>query len=185
MNLASAPPISFATSRLNIRRYEPTDEDALFEAAKESTREVFEFLPWCRPDYQRVDTQEWLQAIQANWNSAKSFDFAIFDAAESKFHGACGISQIDAHPVGNLGYWLRSSSHKSGIATEAAIAMTRFGIEFLGFKRIEIVMSVKNLASQAVAIRTGAVFEGTLRDRLCLHGSLHDAHLYSTLLPTI
>jgi hypothetical protein len=39
-----------------------------------------------------------------------------------------------------------------------------------------------NLASARVAAKAGAVFEGKLRSRLFLHGSSHDALMYSIIL---
>lgn len=172
-------PLSFHTSRFSIRRYELGDESMLFEAAVESINEIHPFLPWCHPEYSIEDSRSWLLTIEPNWDDEKSYGFAITDNESGKFLGGCGLNSIDAAPVANLGYWIRSSEVGNGVASEATIGLLKFGFEYLGLMRIEIMMSTQNEASKKVAVNAGAIFEGTLRNRLQLHGVNHDALLYS------
>ena len=179
MNLIAPIPLRFETENLLIRRYKLADEQALFEAASSSIPEVFEYLPWCRPDYSHDDAKDWLLSIEPSWKDANAYSFAIFDKREEILHGGCGINRIDEHPIGNLGYWIRTSSTGKGIATEATIGLIEFGLSHLGMQRIEIIMSTGNIPSKKVAEASGGVFEGTARNRLLLHGKNHDAHVYS------
>ena len=179
MNLSKPIPLSFNSTRLLIRRYRREDEDFLYAAARESIREMFPFLPWCHPDYDRDDTAGWLDMAETNWRDGAAYSFAIFSDDGSHFYGGCGLNKIDDHPVANLGYWIRTSSTGQGMATEATIALAAFGFAELGLQRIEIIMSVRNLPSRRVAEKAGATFEGTLRSRLMLHGEAHDAHCFS------
>ena len=168
-----------ARLRYGIRRYEPADIPFLFEAARESINEVYSWLPWCHPDYCLDDARNWLESIEPTWKDANAYSFAIFDRQEKTLHGGCGINRIDEHPIGNLGYWIRTSSTGKGIATESTIGLIEFGLKHLGLQRIEIIMSTTNIPSKKVAEASGAVFEGTARNRLLLHGKNHDAHVYS------
>ena len=179
MNLSKPIPLSFNSTRLLIRRYRREDEDFLYAAARESVSEMFPFLPWCHPDYDRDDTAGWLDMSETNWRDGAAYSFAIFSDDGSHFHGGCGLNKIDDHPVANLGYWIRTSSTGQGLATEATIALAAFGFAKLGLQRIEIIMSTENIASRKVAIGAGAVEEGILRQRLLLHDRPHDAYLYS------
>lgn len=181
MNLTTSPPTSFKTERLLIRRYREEDVDLLYAAARASITRVFEFLPWCHPDYQRQDAIDWLGAVTENWKKADTWSFGIFSADGQQLHGGCGISRIDEHPIGNLGYWIGTGSEQRGIATEATIALAEYGLRELGLQRIEIIMSVRNEGSRKVAIAAGASFEGQLRNRLLLHGARHDAYQYSII----
>lgn len=181
MNLQTPLPTSFRTDRFLIRRYTTEDEDFLYEAARSSIPEVFQFLPWCHPDYDRKDATDWLDTVENNWKTGTAYNLAIFSPDGSEFHGGCGITRVDEHPVGNLGYWIKTASTGKGIATEATIALAQFGLKQVGLQRIEIIMSVQNAASKAVAEAAGAQFEGTLRNRLLLHGKAHDAHVYSII----
>jgi RimJ/RimL family protein N-acetyltransferase len=85
--------------------------------------------------------------------------------------------------MANLGYWVRTSRIREGIATEAAKQAAQYGFERLRFQRLEIVVEIGNLPSLRVAKKIGAVQEGLLRNRGNLHGSPFDAYMYS-LIPS-
>lgn len=171
-------PWSFEAGSLLVQRFRPTDEVRLFNAARESIPEVFPFLPWCHPDYERSETRNWLRTAISDWEKGNNFSFGIWDHA-NRFLGGCGLSRIDEHPVMNLGYWIRTSATGQGVATTVTRSLARFAFDELGMQRIEIVMSTQNHPSQRVAEKSGARFEGILRNRLLLHGQAHDAFLYS------
>ncbi|MFT7138151.1 MAG: RimJ/RimL family protein N-acetyltransferase [Candidatus Azotimanducaceae bacterium] len=180
MNLgAKRPPTSFKTKRLSIQRCDPAFTDRLFESAAKSIEEIYPFLPWCHPGYQKPEANQWLEIALARWRNGDAYDFSIFSLDDGALLGGCSVSIIDDHPVGNLGYWIRTGSTGVGMATEATLGLAEFSFQFLDLQRIEIVMSTENAGSRQVAINAGARFEGTLRNRLLLHGQKHDAHLYS------
>lgn len=186
MNLVTAhPPTSFETPRLTIRRCVPAFADELFESASESVKEIYPFLPWCHPGYEKADANQWLTFAAARWKNGDAYDFNIFNRADGQMLGGCGVSLIDDHPVANLGYWIRTGFTGSGVATEATLGLAEFSFQYLDLLRLEIIMSIKNSASRQVAIKAGAHFEGTLRNRLRLHGQKHDAHLYSLVPETL
>lgn len=58
-----------------------------------------------------------------------------------------------------------------------------FAFDHLALQRLEIVIAENNFASIRVAEKCGAILEGTLRNRLFLHGTPTDALLYS-LIPS-
>lgn len=177
MNLLQEIPTEFSTERLRIRRCEPAFTDALYEAARESIATVHPFLPWCHPNYQRSDAVSWLTHANESWGN-HSFSFSIF-ANNGNFLGGCGFNRFDEHPVANLGYWIRSSAERLGYASEATLGLAKFAMEQCGIKRLEIIMATHNVASRTVAEKSGAHYEGTLKNRLEIHGELHDAYLYS------
>ena len=179
MNLRGKIPLSFETERLLVRRYRISDEADLYRSARASISEVFAFLPWCHPDYSREEAREWLAKIEADWRDGSTYNFAIFSKNGETFHGGCGLDRVDEHPTANLGYWIKTSSAGRGIAAEASVGLARFGIERIGLQRLEIIMSTNNPGSKRIAEKVGATFEGTLRNRLQLHGNLHDAYVYS------
>ena len=180
MNLVNKkPPASFETERLVIQKHEPADAEQLFEAARESITEVFPFLPWCHPNYKINESRFWLAHVAGQWKTSDVHAFAIRNKLTGKFLGGCGLNNIDANPVANLGYWVRSSEIGKGYATEATKSLIEYGFSHLGLLRIEIIMSVKNLASKLVAENAGGCFEGTLKNRLLLHREAHDAYLYA------
>jgi RimJ/RimL family protein N-acetyltransferase len=65
------------------------------------------------------------------------------------------------------------------VASSAARLAARFGLEHLGFQRIEIMAAVGNIGSQRAAEKAGALREAVLRKRLLVKGQPTDAVLYS------
>ncbi|MGC1377342.1 MAG: GNAT family protein, partial [Anaerolineales bacterium] len=55
----------------------------------------------------------------------------------------------------------------------------RFAIETLGLARVEIVAAAENVASQRVAQKAGAHYEGRHPKQMVVHTDSHDAVLYS------
>jgi RimJ/RimL family protein N-acetyltransferase len=168
-----------ASGGVRIRPYRPGDIDALFEAASESVEAVHPWLPWCHPAYTRAESEIWIRSRKIEWEAGREYSFAILDAG-GRFLGGCGLNQINTlHRFANLGYWVRSSAVRRGVATSAVRQVARFAFRETELLRLEIVVSVDNPASQRVAEKAGALREGVLADRLFLHGTPHDALVYA------
>jgi RimJ/RimL family protein N-acetyltransferase len=167
---------------VQIRPLAERDAHALFEAISESLPQLCSWLTWCRPDYDLYDCTAYILKAQADWQRGVQFNFGTFDVKTQAFLGSVALNQITAvHKFANVGYWVRSSKAGQGIATAAVKLIAKFAFQTLGLNRLEIVAPVGNVPSQRTALKAGAFFEGTLRQRLMLSGKLHDANLYSLL----
>jgi ribosomal-protein-serine acetyltransferase len=163
----------------SIRPYEPDDAQTLWAAARESVREVHRWLPWCHPEYSMAEAEEWIRSRAPLAAKGREYTFAIV-GTEGRFLGGCGLNQINRiHRFGNLGYWVRTSATRRGVASQAVRQVADFAFGNTDLVRLEIVCAVGNDASQRVAERAGAVREGVLRHRLQLHGQSVDAVMYS------
>src|SRR5687768_3834001 len=110
---------SMSGAAVRIRAYAPGDAQALCEAARESIDEVFRWLGWCHPGYSMADAVEWTRSRAALAAQGSEHSFAIVDA-DGRFLGGCGLNQINrVHRFANLGYWVRTSETRRGVATEA------------------------------------------------------------------
>lgn len=69
--------------------------------------------------------------------------------------GTCGFYRGFPANVGEVGYVLLRAYRGQGYATEAAVAMARFGFEVLGLRRITAFIDPTNDASKAVLRRAG------------------------------
>ncbi len=166
---------------LLIRPYQPTDAPLLFEAATESVAEIFPWLPWCHSGYTRAESEEWIERCVETWEDRTEYNFAIVDQS-GRFLGGCGLNQIRTdHRFANLGYWVRTSAARRGVASAAVRRLADFAFIETDLLRLEIVAAVENVASQRVAEKAGALREAVLQDRLLLHGKRHDAVLYALL----
>jgi ribosomal-protein-serine acetyltransferase len=126
------------------------------------------------------EAESWIATCQNQWERQSDFEFGILDAVQGTLLGGVGLNQINRqHHFGNLGYWVRSSASGAGIASRAARLVARFGLTTVGVRRIEVVAATGNLASQRVADKVGATFEGVLRNRLLVRGQHLPARLYS------
>lgn len=170
----------FSNGGIGIRRYRNEDVDALFDAARESVRELSPWMPWCSENYARQDSEAFVQSRDVDWEKGEHYSFVIHDTATGLLLGGVGLNFINrVHTFANLGYWVRTTQTKRGVATAAVRLAARFGLVELGFNRIEIVTAVGNVASQRVAKKVGAHCEGVLRKRLVLHEQVHDAVMFS------
>lgn len=170
-------------SPVSIRPYRADDAPHLYAAARESVGDVFPWLPWCHPRYSLDEAAEWARSREELARQGLEYHFVI-EGERGAFLGACGINQINRiHRLGNVGYWVRSSETGRGVAASAVALAARFALESTDLIRLEIVCAVGNHRSQRVAEKAGAVREGVLRDRLLLHGTPHDAAMYSIVRP--
>lgn len=145
-------------------------------------RHVARWLPWYHADYGLPDALDWINHCQTGRHSGEHFAFAIFDRTDNTLVGGAGLNPCNAmHHSANLGYWVRQSRQRHGIAVAAARLVTRFGFEQLGLIRVEIVVLPDNLPSRRTAERTGAKFEAIARHRLWVREQAHDAAVYALI----
>lgn len=155
----------------------PAEADAaqLVAGVRHAQPELYPWLPWATEDYDLADALQWIN-VQLD-----PHPFVVLNP-DGEIIGTTGLNAIDeANGRANLGYWLRTDQAGNGYATRATTLLADYGLTTLGLNRIEIIMSVENEPSRAVARRSGAAYEGVLRNRLLLHGRLHDAHSYSMI----
>jgi RimJ/RimL family protein N-acetyltransferase len=166
-------------SGIRIRPYRLDDATVIWQAVRESMKELQPWMPWCHPGYAIDETRSWLSAQVQAFQHRSAFEFAI-TTDQGAYLGGCGLNQIDPlNQRANLGYWVRSSAASQGVATAATILTRDWGFANTDLVRIEILVAVGNVASRRVAEKSGAVYEGTLRTRLTVHGKRHDAAMYS------
>lgn len=167
---------------LRLRAFRVDDMQPLYEAVSESISEVAPFETWCHPGYSLDEAREyvawWIQA----WARKRAFNYVIEDAASLQFLGSCGVHELSVeHRHAMLGYWVRTSATRRGVATQAARLVASTAFSDLDLLRISIGVPVANTPSHRVAAKLGAVREGVLRQELVLPGGPADVVLYSIL----
>ena len=173
---------TFTDNKIGIRPYAMSDIDPLFEAAIESTQHIHPFMPWCHPNYTRKESVEWVESREAAWQEGSEFTFVIYEIDSNEFLGSVSLNEFgrERH-YANLGYWIRASRKGQSITTRAAKLAIQFRFTELKLSRIEIRSAVDNKASQRVAEKLGAQYEGMLRNRLWLHEKAVDELMYFIL----
>lgn len=167
---------------LRLRAFRADDVQPLHDAVSESIPEVAPFETWCHPGYSLDEAKDyvtwWIQA----WERRRAFNYVIEDGASLDFLGSCGVHEVsDEHRHAMLGYWVRTSETRRGIATRAARLVAAAAFADLQFLRISIGVPVANAPSHRVAAKLGAKQEGVLRQELVLPSGPSDVVLYSIL----
>lgn len=149
-------------------------------AARESVSSVGRWLPWCHDNYGLDEAAAWFALCAQQLQSGSAYEFGIFSTVTDDLLGGIGINQLNRdHNFGNVGYWVRQSQQRKGIAAQAVTTIANYGFQALQLTRLEIVIAEGNRASRRVAEKVGAVLECVARNRLIIHGKTHAAAIYS------
>ena len=169
---------------LCIRPFQKDDAPAFVAAALESLATVGVWMPWCHEKFSLADAEAWFDACRRNLDAGSSYDVGLFSAADGGLLGGVSINQLNrTHNFGNIGYWVRQTRQRQGIASRAVLSIAEFGFGKLGLTRLEIVVAEGNGPSRRVAQKAGAAFEAVARNRLVVRGTPRPAAVYS-LIPS-
>ena len=165
-----------------LRPFRPDDLPHLYSATRETIDLLCAWMTWCHSGYCLQDAGSFLARAAADWESDTAYTFAIVDSEDAALLGSIGLNRVNrTHNSANLGYWVRRNHSRRGVASRAVRLIAQFGLRQLRLSRLEIVIPEGNVASQRVAQKAGAKFEGILRRKLVLNGDSHDAIVYSLL----
>jgi len=174
--------IRFTNDMLMLRPYQVTDIEPCFNAIRESIDELLPWMWWCHNAYSIKDTHIWIESRPDAWENATEYSFAIIDSKDGSFLGGCGLSNINpTDRCANLGYWVKTSRSRQGLAPAAALGVARFAFKEVELNRVEIVIATENKASIRVAEKIGALREGILRKRIIVRDTVYDAFMFSLL----
>ena len=174
--------IELTDGTVTLRRYRAEDAEPVYQAVRESMREISQWMPWCHEGYSFDDSETWSNSREDAWAKGKEYDFVIISHDDCLLLGVCGLNHFDnENRFANTGYWVRTSKAKQGVATSATLLLAHFGFDELKLNRIEIVVATENTPSQRVAEKAGATQEGILRKRLVVRDKAYDAVMYSLI----
>ena len=161
------PPYRIRTERLTIRCWEPRDASLLKEALDSSLDHLRPRMPWAHEEPRPLDEKvELLRAFRGRFDLGQDFVYALFDRDETEVVGGSGLHTRLGDGAFEIGYWLRASRVGSGLAREAAAALTYVAFRVCQVDRVEIRIDPANEASLRIPRALGFVEEGTLRRRL-------------------
>jgi RimJ/RimL family protein N-acetyltransferase len=160
-------PYRIETERLVVRCYGPTDAPLLKDAVESSLDHLRPFSAWVDDEPQPVEQKvALLKQFRIAFDSAEAFVYGIFDRDEREQLGGCGLHPRIGPGGLEIGYFVRASATRQGIATEAAAVLTRVGFEVCEADRIEIRIDPQNVKSFGIPQKLGFPVEATLRRRL-------------------
>jgi len=161
------PAYRIVTPRLVLRCWDPRDAPLLKDAIDSSLDHLRPWMPWARHEPQTLAQKvELLREFRGQFDLGADSIYGIFDAGEERVLGGTGLHPRIGTGGLEIGYWIRASATRRGIATEAAAAQARVGLEIGRADRIEIRIDPENVASLGVPRKLGFTEEATLRRRL-------------------
>ena len=128
-------------------------------AINESLSSLRPWISWAHENYQPEEALEWFRLIDRQREKGEANEMGIFAVDDDRFLGAAGI-RYGQPPVEHsaIGYWVRQSEQRQGVARQAVLKLAHEGFSRPGIKTIEIVAAEDNHASRAVAVSCGAHF---------------------------
>ncbi|HSN19286.1 MAG TPA: GNAT family N-acetyltransferase, partial [Usitatibacter sp.] len=174
-------PEEIATERLLLRATRAGMGPVVAEAVRESRRELDPWMAWAHDARKPAESERHCREMQLRWYAREELDFCFHRRSDGLFVGKGGLHTIDwAIPRMEIGYWIRTSCARQGLATEATLALVELARTRLGANRIEIACDARNAASRRVAEKCGFALEGIRRSaKRDAQGKLADSCLYA------
>lgn len=178
MTNARPVPTELEGETIRLRRLSVDDAADMHAAAEESAAELETTVPWFSRGMTLESFSSWATWAVDAWDRGEHYELSIL-ARDGTFLGSAGLT-VDAKTMAaNLQYWVRTARTRRGVASEAARVVSRWAIESLGLQRVEIFISDHNMPSRMAAGKSGAHFEGVLRNKIRWDDRAHDAHVFS------
>jgi len=172
--------IALSTGSVVLVPLDASHLDGMWAAMAESAEALRGTMSWWRDEQTMDDMAAWASFTESAWHSGNLYAFSILDAADERYLGACSLEHVDLTRLStNLSYWVRSSSNGRGIASGAARRLAQWAVDELHLARVEITMVTTNAASIATARKSGATFEGCLRNKGRWSGECCDMMVFS------
>jgi [ribosomal protein S5]-alanine N-acetyltransferase len=167
------------TRRLTLRPYTPADIPALVPLI--GAREVAATTLRIPHPYTEEIARSFIALAEKDLASGQCVRCAITLKQTWTLSGGIGL-QIEAdHRRAELGYWIGVPYWGNGYATEAAMAIVKYGFETLQLQRIFASYIPQNVASGNVLRKIGMRHEGYLRAHILKWGEFMDLEMYGML----
>jgi RimJ/RimL family protein N-acetyltransferase len=171
--------VTLVDGDLTLRRAVPTDAPDVVEVYSET--DIRHWMLW---DDEQLDLAEALANIQRSedaWADGSNAPLRI--VVDGHVVGGVNLS-FRGHDVAEVAYFLRASARGRGLATRAVLLATDWGFRDRRLARIQLRVDRENVASVALARRSGFTFEGIERSSAAYpDGRRFDAQVWS-LLPS-
>jgi ribosomal-protein-serine acetyltransferase len=156
-------PNPLLTERLIIRAPVAEDAEELNAAIHETWDDLHTWMAWAAIPPSLEESREKCIQLAAKAATEEEYPLFGFERETGRLVLANGVRRVDSEvPSYDVGYWCRADYQGKGFVTEATRAVIGACFEALGARRVEIRCDVKNVRSQAVALRCGGRHEGDL-----------------------
>jgi len=164
------------TERLTLRLHSPSDIPALMPLI--GAREVAATTLRIPHPYTEADAQDFIAGTQEELLNGSGLRLGIVLRESGTLCGGVGLRIEPDHRSAELGYWIGVAHWGKGYATEAAMAVVKYGFETLQLHRIFASHFANNSASARVLRKIGMRHEGRQRSHILKWGEFLDLEMY-------
>jgi ribosomal-protein-serine acetyltransferase len=149
------------------RRWQETDDEALFEAVSASLDHLLPWMPWT--DGYDLDRAREFLACQAP-RTTPDGDEPVADAGyamcdlSGRILGSCGLHGRLGVGALEIGYWVDVRHTRRGVGRLGAALLSEAGLSLPGVERVAIHHDKANVASAAIAASLGYRHDATIVD---------------------
>ena len=151
----SAAPDPLQVGEYLVRKYEPSDAEALVIAVTESREHLRPWMPWIKFEPQTVTQRaELIETWNEAWEERAEFVLGIF--FDDRVVGGTGIHLRGPVNTVEIGYWIHADFTGRGIASQVSEALTLQAFRLWSeIDTVLIVHDEANIASGKVPARLG------------------------------
>jgi RimJ/RimL family protein N-acetyltransferase len=170
---------------ITLREPHLDDTQAVFDGCQDPLIPQFTAIS---ADFSMAHALDYVQRTEASVRTQRELPFVIEygNGDDRAFAGTISFHSLSIkNSVGELGYWMTSSMRGKGIATTAARMLTGYGFATIGFKRVEALVDVDNVASAKLLEGAGYKREGLLKNKVTRDdGRQVDMYLFAAVPET-
>ncbi len=174
---------SIETQRLLLRLFNKTDAEKVTKMC--NNYNVYKSTLSLPHPYPIECAISWIDSHEENFDTDKSFAFAITDKVSGELYGCISISNNQTSKNGEIGYWIGEEYWGRGIATEAVQSIIKFAFDIKGYHRVYARHYASNPASGKVMIKAGMEYEGTQKEHIYKLDVYEDVVLYGVVKSAI
>lgn len=143
-----------------LRPYQDDDAEAFAAAVNASLDTLRPWLLWAHAGFTAAEARQWFSITHLLRNKGEAHELGLF-APDGRLLGGAGLRYSRDQPDHcSIGYWVRSSEQRQGIASYAVRQLVDLAWQSTERKVVEILAVEDNVASRSVATRCGADFKG-------------------------
>jgi RimJ/RimL family protein N-acetyltransferase len=167
---------------INLRKPELKDTQAVYDGCQDPLIPRFTAIS---ANYSMAHALDYVQRVDASLRTQRELPLVIEygNGDDRKFAGTISFHSISVkNSVGEIGYWMSESMRGKSIATTAVRMLTDYGFATIGFKRVEAMVDIENIASTKLLASAGYQREGLLRKKISRDdGRQVDMYLFAAI----
>ena len=166
------------TERLTLRRFSLDDVESLYKNwANDLDVVAFMRMP---PHRSAEETRAFVESMLHSYDKPDTYRWVIILKELNEPIGFIGLTTINEYDMlGDFGYSIGKPFWNKGYATEALVAVLRYGLLEAGFNRLEAYHSINNMPSGLVMKKAGMTYEGRAKQKYRSNMGFEDCDMYS------